>query len=103
MNVRAAIAKIGGTFPENIPPAEPIKNIEKRLKNKKPSLDFIQHLRILKKCIKKCAVEFVYAGVLVFPCALFDSKTNDTYSLAQAQEWHYSAVIRNWADTCISC
>ena len=30
--VRAAIAKIGGTLPENIPPAEPIKNVKKRLK-----------------------------------------------------------------------
>ncbi len=30
--VRAAISKIGGTLPENIPPAESIKNVEKRLK-----------------------------------------------------------------------
>ena len=37
--VRAAIAKIGVAFPENIPPAEPIKNIEKRLKKKKPVLE----------------------------------------------------------------
>ena len=39
--VRAAIAKIGGTFPENIPAAEPIKNVEKRLKKGKliPDLD----------------------------------------------------------------
>ncbi|MES2273408.1 MAG: DNA damage-inducible protein D [Chlamydiota bacterium] len=36
--VRAAIAKIGGTFPENIAPAEPIKNVEKRLKKAKPVL-----------------------------------------------------------------
>ena len=36
--VRAAIAKIGGTLPENIPPAEPIKNVEKRLKKAKPVL-----------------------------------------------------------------
>ena len=31
--VRAAIAKIGGTPPENIPPAEHIKKVEKRLKD----------------------------------------------------------------------
>lgn len=37
--VRAAIAKIGGILPENIPPAEPIKNVEKRLKKKKPVLE----------------------------------------------------------------
>lgn len=36
--VRAAIAKIGGTPPENIPPAEPIKNVAKRLKTSKPLL-----------------------------------------------------------------
>jgi len=36
--VRSTIAKIGGTLPENIPPAEPIKNVEKRLKNAKPVL-----------------------------------------------------------------
>ncbi len=36
--VRSAIAKIGGTLPENIPPAEHIKNVEKRLKSKKPVL-----------------------------------------------------------------
>src|SRR3989344_382066 len=37
--VRAAIAKIGVAFPENIPPAEPIKNVENRLKKKKPTLE----------------------------------------------------------------
>ena len=39
--VRAAIAKIGGTPPENIPPAEHIKNVKKRLKTSKslPVLD----------------------------------------------------------------
>lgn len=37
--VRAAIAKIGGTPPENLPPAEPIKNVEKRLKKAKPRLE----------------------------------------------------------------
>ncbi len=36
--VRAAIAKIGGTPPENIPPAEHIKKVEKRLKTSKPVL-----------------------------------------------------------------
>jgi DNA-damage-inducible protein D len=36
--VRAAIAKIGGTPLENIPPAEHIKNVKKRLKNTKPVL-----------------------------------------------------------------
>lgn len=36
--VRAAIAKIGGTAPENIPPAEHIKKVEKRLKKTKPKL-----------------------------------------------------------------
>ena len=33
--VRAAIAKIGGTPPEDIQAAEPIKNVKKRLKNSK--------------------------------------------------------------------
>ena len=37
--VRAAIAKIGVAMPENIPPAEPIKNVEKRLKKKKSVLE----------------------------------------------------------------
>lgn len=36
--VRAAISKIGGTLPENISPAESIKNVEKRLKKAKPVL-----------------------------------------------------------------
>ncbi|MDR3623430.1 MAG: DNA damage-inducible protein D [Paludisphaera borealis] len=36
--VRAAIQRIGGTPPENIPPAEPIKAVEKRLKSAKPKL-----------------------------------------------------------------
>lgn len=36
--VRAAIAKIGGTAPENIPPAEHIKKVEKRLKTTKSAL-----------------------------------------------------------------
>jgi DNA-damage-inducible protein D len=36
--VRAAIAKIGGTRPENIPPAEPIKSVEKRIKKARSKL-----------------------------------------------------------------
>src|SRR5271157_3003857 len=36
--VRAAIIKIGVALPENIPAAEPIKNVKKRLKNAKPIL-----------------------------------------------------------------
>jgi DNA-damage-inducible protein D len=32
--VRSVIEEIGGTMPENIPPAEPIKNVERRLKKK---------------------------------------------------------------------
>lgn len=37
--VRSAIEEIGGTLPENIPPAEPIKNVEKRLKKSKSNLE----------------------------------------------------------------
>jgi len=36
--VRLAIEEIGGTLPENIPPAEPIKKVKKRLKASKPLL-----------------------------------------------------------------
>lgn len=36
--VRSAIEEIGGTLPENIPLAEPIKKVEKRLKTYKPLL-----------------------------------------------------------------
>ena len=36
--IRAAIAKIGGTPPENISPAENIKKVEKRLRMSKPRL-----------------------------------------------------------------
>ena len=36
--VRSAIEEIGGTLPENIPPAEPIKKVEKRLKAATPLL-----------------------------------------------------------------
>jgi DNA-damage-inducible protein D len=36
--VRAAISKIGGTPPENIPPAEHIKKVEKRVKASKPHI-----------------------------------------------------------------
>ena len=37
--VRQAIQRIGGTMPENIPPAEPIKQVEKRLKQSTPKLE----------------------------------------------------------------
>ncbi len=49
--VRAAIAKIGGTPPEKIPPAEPIKNVEKRLKknNSKLELDDKDAVGLLSK------------------------------------------------------
>ena len=36
--VRAAIQRIGGTPPEHIPAAEPVKHVEKRLKSAKPKL-----------------------------------------------------------------
>ena len=36
--VRDAIKRIGGTLPENIPPAEHIKEVEKRLKWATPKL-----------------------------------------------------------------
>jgi DNA-damage-inducible protein D len=36
--VRDAIRRIGGTLPENIPPAEHIKEVEKRVKKAKPRL-----------------------------------------------------------------
>lgn len=46
--VRAAIGKIGGTLPENIPAAEPIKIVKKRLKSARPRLvlDSIEILEI---------------------------------------------------------
>ena len=37
--VRQAIRRIGGTMPENIPPAEPIRQVEKRLKQSTPKLE----------------------------------------------------------------
>lgn len=37
--VRAAIERIGGTLPEHIPPAEHIKEVEKRLKNAVPKME----------------------------------------------------------------
>ncbi len=37
--VRSTIEEIGGTLPENIPPAEPIKNVKKRLKKNSPKLE----------------------------------------------------------------
>ncbi|HEX3358320.1 MAG TPA: DNA damage-inducible protein D [Tepidisphaeraceae bacterium] len=37
--VRAAIQRIGGTMPENIKPAEHIKQVEKRVKSNRPKLE----------------------------------------------------------------
>lgn len=37
--VRAAIRRIGGTPPEKIPPAEHIKEVEKRIKNAVPKME----------------------------------------------------------------
>lgn len=37
--VRDAIVRIGGTLPENIPPAEPIKAVQKRVKSSTPRLE----------------------------------------------------------------
>lgn len=37
--VRAAIKRIGGVMPENIPPAEHISEVEKRIKNTRPLLE----------------------------------------------------------------
>jgi DNA-damage-inducible protein D len=39
MEVRAAIKRIGGVMPENIPPAEHISQVEKRIKNTRPLLE----------------------------------------------------------------
>jgi len=37
--VRQAIQRIGGTMPESLPPAEPIKQVQKRLKESTPHLE----------------------------------------------------------------
>jgi DNA-damage-inducible protein D len=37
--VRSAITELGGTLPENISPAEPIKEVKKRVKTSQPILD----------------------------------------------------------------
>lgn len=37
--MRAAIERIGGTLPEQIPPAEHIKEVEKRIKNAVPKME----------------------------------------------------------------
>jgi DNA-damage-inducible protein D len=37
--VREAIKRIGGTLPENLPPAEHIKQVEKRIKQAAPKLE----------------------------------------------------------------
>jgi DNA-damage-inducible protein D len=41
--VRDAIKRIGGTLPENIPPAEHIKIVQKRIKGIKPRLQLDEH------------------------------------------------------------
>ena len=41
--VRDAIKRIGGTLPESIPPAEHIKEVERRLKSATPKLELDQH------------------------------------------------------------
>ncbi len=59
--VRSAIEEIGGTLPENIPPAESIQNVEKRLKKKKANLElnevdaagFDHHKKLIPWWIKK--------------------------------------------------
>lgn len=38
--VRSTIEDLGGTLPENLPPAEPIKNVKKRIKTVPPRLVF---------------------------------------------------------------
>ena len=40
--VRDAIKRIGGTLPENIPPAEHIKQVKKRIKSIKPRLQLAE-------------------------------------------------------------
>ena len=37
--VREAIRRIGGTMPERLPPAEDVKQVEKRLKDSTPHLE----------------------------------------------------------------
>lgn len=37
--MRDAVKRIGGTLPEHIPPAEHIKDVEKRLKSATPKLE----------------------------------------------------------------
>lgn len=41
--VRSAIAEIGGTLPENISPAEPIKEVKKRIKTAQPVLKLVSN------------------------------------------------------------
>ncbi len=41
--VREAIKRIGGDLPENIPPAEHIKTVEKRIKTSTPKLELDKH------------------------------------------------------------
>jgi hypothetical protein len=37
--LRSAIAELGGTLPENISPAKPIKEVKKRIKTSQPALE----------------------------------------------------------------
>jgi|GEM_PF-2092102 len=41
--VREAIQRIGGELPENIPPAEHIKQVEKRVKGAAPKIELDKH------------------------------------------------------------
>jgi len=41
--VRSLIEEFGGTMPENIPPAEPIKMVKKRIKTARPQLDLLRN------------------------------------------------------------
>ena len=41
--MRDAIKRIGGTMPENIPPAEHIKQVAKRIKSASPHLELEAH------------------------------------------------------------
>ena len=43
--VREAIKRIGGTLPENLPPAEHIKQVEKRIKQAPPKLELARPRR----------------------------------------------------------
>jgi BioD-like phosphotransacetylase family protein len=64
--VRAAIAKIGGTPPENIPPAEHIKKVEKRLKKLDQSCFFMRRIRDCShKILSKILSDFHAETIIV--------------------------------------